>query len=434
MILNASQRGGARQLASHLLNHENEQIDVHSLRGFASQDLQGAFLEAYAISKGTKCSQYLFSLSLSPPQDADVPTAHFEDAIQRIEEKLGLENQPRAIVFHEKEGRRHAHVVWSRIDTASMTAVQMSFYKLKLRDISRELFLEHGWTMPKGLADSQERDPRNFTLEEWQIAKRADRDPRDIKQALQDAWMLSDSRDAYIAALGERGFKLARGDRRSHIAVDHDGNIYAVAKWTGIKTKLVRAKLGPERDLPSIQQARQAFAAELIPHLEEYRAQAKARRDRDLDLYNERRRRMAERQKLERQSLKDRHNKRASNERDIRQKRFRRGLRGFWDRLTGKHRQIVSQNNREALHALERDRQERDTQIFKQLDSRRQLQKQKTQILERHRTLDQDLTHDIAKLNGHDLARENRELDERQRLERAREQERKCDRDQGFSL
>lgn len=35
---------------------------------------------------------------------------------ETIERKLGLEGQPRAIVFHEKEGRRHAQAIWSRID------------------------------------------------------------------------------------------------------------------------------------------------------------------------------------------------------------------------------------------------------------------------------------------------------------------------------
>ncbi len=45
-----------------------------------------------------------------------------------------------------------------------MKAVQLSFTKRKLNTLSRELFLEHGWTMPAGLKQSQARDPKNFTL------------------------------------------------------------------------------------------------------------------------------------------------------------------------------------------------------------------------------------------------------------------------------
>lgn len=181
MILKGNQRSGARQLAMHLMNtQDNDHVTVHQLRGFLGTDLVEAFNEAYALSRGTKCTQYLFSLSISPPSPASVDVQAFERAIDAIEEKIGLVGQPRAIVFHEKEGRRHAHCVWSRIDVESMTAVNLSHYKLKLRDMSRSLYLEHGWKMPRGLANSSERDPLNFTLSEWQQSKRKRRDPRDI--------------------------------------------------------------------------------------------------------------------------------------------------------------------------------------------------------------------------------------------------------------
>ena len=54
MILKGSQRGGAIQLASHLLKAENEHVEIHEMRGFISDDLHGAFNEAHAIAKGTK--------------------------------------------------------------------------------------------------------------------------------------------------------------------------------------------------------------------------------------------------------------------------------------------------------------------------------------------------------------------------------------------
>lgn len=65
MILNASQRGGASQLGSHLLKAENEQVEVHEIRGFVSDDIRGAMKEAQAVAKGTRCEQFLFSVSLS---------------------------------------------------------------------------------------------------------------------------------------------------------------------------------------------------------------------------------------------------------------------------------------------------------------------------------------------------------------------------------
>ena len=139
MILVGNQRGGAKNLALHLTKDENERVVFDDLRGFASNSLSGAFQESYAISKGTRCKQHLYSLSFNPPKDEDVAPEVFRDAIERAEQRLGLTGQPRAIVFHEKRGmdgevRRHAHAVWCRIDTENMRAVQLSFTKRKLQD------------------------------------------------------------------------------------------------------------------------------------------------------------------------------------------------------------------------------------------------------------------------------------------------------------
>ncbi len=68
MILKGIQRAGGRQLAAHLLKTtENEHVEVHELRGFLSHNFHAAFNEIYAVSKGTRAKQPLFSLSLSPP-------------------------------------------------------------------------------------------------------------------------------------------------------------------------------------------------------------------------------------------------------------------------------------------------------------------------------------------------------------------------------
>ncbi|MEW8419251.1 MAG: relaxase/mobilization nuclease domain-containing protein [Candidatus Thiodiazotropha endolucinida] len=141
MILKGNQRGGAKQLALHLLNTQtNDHVEIHEIRGFVSDSLQSALHEAYAISRGTKCQKFLFSVSLSPPETEDVPVEEFEKAANDIEKKLGLNNQSRAIVFHEKEGRRHAHCVWSRIDTEKMRAIELPYYKNRLRDVSKQLW------------------------------------------------------------------------------------------------------------------------------------------------------------------------------------------------------------------------------------------------------------------------------------------------------
>lgn len=61
----------------------------------------------------------------------------------------------------------------------------------------------------------------SFTLAEWQQAKRGGHDPKALKQMFRELWASSDSKRAFAAALQSRGYTLARGDRRGHVAVDY---------------------------------------------------------------------------------------------------------------------------------------------------------------------------------------------------------------------
>lgn len=397
MILVGNQRGGGRDLALHLLSPDNDHVTVHEVRGFASDDVEGAFQEAYAMSKGTRCKQFLFSLSFNPPPRENVSTETFEDAIARAEAKLGLTDQPRVIVFHEKEGRRHAHAVWSRIDVEEMKAVQLSYSHRKLQDVSRELYLEHGWTMPDGLANKSRSDPRNFSLDEWQQAQRQGQDPRVIKTALQDAWAISDSKPALVHALKERGFTLVRGDRRGYLAVDHNGEVYALPKWAGVKTKDVRARLGDADTLPSLDDAKTQIAKEMQPALTRWETEIAARIETQHARYETHKRGLLERQRVERQALFDGIEERRIRETQARQERFRTGLAGFWDKLRGEHRRLREENEKDAYDSLLRDRRQKDDLIFSQLEARRALADRHKRDVERLHDQQRGLADDRAR-------------------------------------
>lgn len=276
MILKASQRSGAAQLGQHLLKtEENEHVEVHEVRGFMSENVMGAMKEAQAMAKGTRCKQYLFSVSLNPPETENVAIEVFEGALASIEDKLGLRGQPRMVVFHEKEGRRHAHAVWSRIDAETMTAKQLSFFKSKLREVSKQLYLENGWKMPSGLMDSKARDPRNFTLDEWQQAKRAGLDAKSVKGIVQECWAVSDNAQTFAHALEERGLYLAKGDRRSHVAVTYEGEVFALSRLIGVKAKDVTARLGKADTLRSVEETKAHIANAIAPRLDGFLKEAK---------------------------------------------------------------------------------------------------------------------------------------------------------------
>ena len=374
MILVGNQRGGASNLARHLLSPENEHVRLHEISGFASDDLHGAFNEAHAISRGTRCQQFLYSLSLNPPSGKAVTDKEFERAVSKAEEKLGLTGQPRAIVFHEKEGRRHCHAVWSRINAAEMKAIQLSYSKSKLQEVSRELYREHGWRMPRGFVDKAERDPRNFTLAEWQQAKRIGRNARDLKADLQDAWAISDSRAGFEAALQERGFKLARGDRRGFVAVPFDGEVLSLSRYVGVKKKEMEARLGSPKALPSVDETKAVIAKELTSVVRSYLQQADEDHRRAMKPHLVRKAEMTNRHRDERAKLETLHAERSQEEALQRSARLRTGLFGVWDRVTGKRKQVMRENELESTASRQRDTQERNTLLRNQVHQRHMLQ------------------------------------------------------------
>lgn len=400
MILVGNQRGGAKDLALHLLKEENDRVEVREIRGFVADDLVGALQESHALSRGTRCKQHLYSLSLNPPRDQDVEPSVFEETIDRIEDRLGLNGQPRAIVFHEKNGRRHAHAVWCRIDPETMTARQLSFTKTKLQEVAREVYIERDWQMPRGFIDQDFTDPKNYTLAEWQQAKRAERDPKQLKGLFQDAWAISDSKASFAQALEERGFILAKGDRRGFVAVDYSGEAYAVSRWVGLKAKQVKDRLGSPEGLPSVSEAHEKAASIVADRLNQLRAeQAKVAREERAQLERKTTETLA-RQRAEADALKRTQKARVVKEEQDRQARIRRGLPGFWDRLTGKRKKIEAENLRAAEIALKRDQAERARQTSAQERERSAIQIKAAEVQVRHQVLIRELTQDMRNLRS----------------------------------
>lgn len=397
MILKASQRAGGMQLARHLLNEkDNDHVEVHQLRGFVSDTLTGAFKEAYAISRGTRCRQFLFSVSLNPPERETVAVDVFEAAIAEIEKRLKLTEHPRAIVFHEKEGRRHAHAVWSRIDVSQMKAVNLPHYKYKLRDIAREIYLEQGWTMPKGFVDPAQKNPLNFTLEEWQQAKRMNADPKEIKKTLQDCWAISDTKDSFESALNERGYWLAKGDRRGHVILDWRGEIYSLPRWLNIKFRDVKKRLGSPDNLPSVDSVRVDIKKRISEQLKFLAGEVDKKYQTAARELQKKKRELVLRQRSERHQLAKRQTKRHQIETRQRMEQLPRGFKALFWRISGRLSSLKGALDSEAQQCDGRDQNERQTLIETQLCERQKLQKKFRQHRERQSVKREMLSRDVG--------------------------------------
>ncbi|MEX2374458.1 MAG: relaxase [Dehalococcoidia bacterium] len=291
MIPFASQRGNGQDLATHLLNaHDNERIELFEVRRAVARDLHGAVAEWEAIAKGlTRSRQYLCSLSINPDElQGRLTRAQYLDYIDRAERQLGLSGQPRAIVFHEKRGddgllREHCHVVWSRTDVKNRRAIPLSFFKEKLMTVTREFARDHGLRLPPGY-DWQEDEPRrDRQLSAYDGVKQKETgiSHEERMAAVTDAWRRSDSAKAFVAALGDLGYVLARGRNQTRVVlVDFYGHTTALTRLiddASVRAKHVRdflgAQFGPDK-LPSVEQA-QEQAAQRRAALEAFEAAAR---------------------------------------------------------------------------------------------------------------------------------------------------------------
>lgn len=213
-------------------------------------------------------------------------------------------------------------------------------------------------------------------MEEWQQAKRQGLDPREIKQTLQRAWEGCDSQIGFKNALEERGYFLARGDRRGFVALDVDGNVHSIAKWTSLKAKDVNAKLGSPEKLPSVDDTRVILRSKVTDQMRGYISDIKDRQNCDLDPLRDKLRAMNKAHREERQKLKTGQDARWADETKVRSDRLNKGLRGLFDRLTGKAKSIRHQNELDARKSARRDQKQRDFMATEQMKERRVLQRE----------------------------------------------------------
>lgn len=386
-------------MALHLLNAKgNDHVTVHELRGVASTTAYGAFQEMEAVSKGTHATKPFFSVSFNPPPNATITTEQFEMAFAAVEQKMGLENCQRVVIFHEKSARLHAHVAWSVIQPVTKTdrrfsepqeveklaAVKLGLYKNKLQEVSRDLYLRFGLQMPKGYEKGGKPDELNYDRQTWQQCTRLDEEPRDIKALVSSTLRHSDSVRAFSQRLEEQGLFLARGDKRGFVLIHHTGEILALTRYSGFKAKELRDRLGDPAQLPTVEQAQSIRVERMTKALHQMHEDLKTKHEQDWQPFKKRVHALKTRQREERRSLAQAQQNRSKEEHMIRANRLRKGLTGWWDRFTGDHGRTLKRNQQEQEQCQRRDHAERDTLIARHLQERREVQKDIDHMKKQH--------------------------------------------------
>jgi hypothetical protein len=188
------------------------------------------------------------------------------EAVGTLEEKLGLNGHERVVVMHEKYGRQHFHVVWTRIDITLMRSVSDSHNYRKHEEASRDLERSFGHERVQGAhaeRDGAKRPDRTPSRAELRQEERTGIKGKDVKAEVTAAFKASDNADGFRAALKDAGYILALGDRRDFVIVDRKGGIHSLARRIdGMKAAELRVFMQPldKETLPRIEEARAMLA------------------------------------------------------------------------------------------------------------------------------------------------------------------------------
>lgn len=266
MIIKGKARGNGAQLGRYLVSPgENERINVVEVRGTVSADVRGAVAEMDAVGLCTRTDKTLYHASISTRPDERLTEEQRLAAVDRLEKELGFTGQPRVVVVHEKKGREHTHIVWSRTDIEHGRALRIDHNYRKHELVARALEREFGLTRVQGAFNreaGQLRPQRSPSQAEMEQAKRTGIDPKTVRAEATPIYRRSDNGKTFYSGLKEAGYRLAQGDRRDYVIIDQAGGIHSLARRVeGARAKDIRAKLADldELRVPTIREARRAF-------------------------------------------------------------------------------------------------------------------------------------------------------------------------------
>jgi hypothetical protein len=287
LIPKSSQRSNGKQLAAHLISSENEQVTFIQSNGVYSLNIAGAISEMEAFAKISSAQKPLYHVSISPEQSANMSADDWKKTWALHDKIHGLDGLQFVEVQHEKNDRTHRHRVYNRVDPETGTARNLSWTRIKNERIARQLEVELGHTIipgkhnravltaieKDGLTDVAEQLKHlaasapampDFTHEEWQLAKRG-APIENVRVALAECWRNSDNAKSFEAALADKGFAIAQGDKVP-VVVGLDGQEIPLLRAINVARKKVGDKALKKSDLanrlpeklPDIDQVREA--------------------------------------------------------------------------------------------------------------------------------------------------------------------------------
>jgi hypothetical protein len=260
MIAKGNLHAHGAKLAAYLTtSYADEIAELVELRGFAATNIRDAFIDVMIQAAATKAAKPFFHAYVRAPEGEELTRDQWQTFADRLEKQLGFDDQPRAVAFHHgADGESHMHIAWSRIDLASLTAIDPGLYKNKMKNLCREFEQEFGLT-PVANERADDVKTKSAARAEFEQSRRLGTDLKAIRNTILECWQSADSGQAFAAALDEHGFILAKGDRRDYVIIDREGGDHALSKRiTGATAPETRQRMADidRASLPSVDDAK----------------------------------------------------------------------------------------------------------------------------------------------------------------------------------
>jgi hypothetical protein len=278
VIINGRSRRCVWWWSKHLQNtEENESVRVVKVEGLASEGIYDLLREIEAQGLGTKAQNPMWIAVLNPGPHESLTEEQRDRAREILEQERGLTGQPYFLVEHEKNGWKHWHVVYSRIDSERMRALPDGLDAKICHGAARKIEIELGLEKVIGPYDREPgtpRPPRAPAPWEMYRGMQTKIDPRDIAAEVTELYHQSQTGKEFHAALEDHGYQLATG-RRGLLILDSAGKEHSLVKRIdGVKTAELNAFMREvdRAALPTVEQAKEHYQQRKIEGLEADRA------------------------------------------------------------------------------------------------------------------------------------------------------------------
>lgn len=263
MIVNGSSNRSISYWSKHLDSKENDRAELMEIRGLGAENLRDGLLEMQQDAKHTRLENFFYQANFNPTHDETLSEEQWQRAFEIFEQHRGIpEGTARIVYEHEKDGRTHRHVIWSRVDTETGKAWPDRWDAKVCHEASREISLELGLHRSISPYDKDREGPRpERAPESWEMFRglKSKLDPREIKAEVTSIFRESRNAADFVEGLAQHGYQLAQGDRRDYVILDSAGEVHSLGRrLDGVKAKELREFMKdlPREMFPTVEQAK----------------------------------------------------------------------------------------------------------------------------------------------------------------------------------